>query len=119
MSRPLEVIAYVQAAYFAVTGAWPLVHIRSFMAVTGPKIDLWLVKTVGVLVTAVAAPIGWAAWNGRVTPEIMTLAVGSAAALGTVDVVYVVKRVIAKIYLLDALAEAALIAAWLLAWYGR
>ena len=117
MSRPLEIIAYAQAAYFAVTGIWPLVHVRSFMAVTGPKIDLWLVKTVGVLVTAVGVPIGLSAWNGRITPEVVALAVGSAAALGAVDVVYVLKRVIAKIYLLDAIAEAILILAWILAWH--
>ena len=85
------------------------------MRVTGPKTDLWLVKTVGVLVTAIAIPIGLAAWNRRITPEIATLAIGSAAALGAVDVVYVAKRVIAKIYLADAIMEALLICAWIAA----
>ena len=40
-----------QAIYYIATGVWSLVGIRSFQAVTGPKIDTWLVKTVGVLVT--------------------------------------------------------------------
>jgi hypothetical protein len=32
------------------TGLWPLVSIGTFQQVTGPKTDLWLVKTVGVLI---------------------------------------------------------------------
>lgn len=40
----------MQAVYYFVTGAWVLVHLQSFMAVTGPKTDLWLVKIVGLLI---------------------------------------------------------------------
>ena len=45
-------------------------------------------------------PLYLPAWRGRVTPEIVLLAVGSAAGLAGVDVYYVATRVIAKIYLL-------------------
>ena len=107
-------LATVQSAYFVLTGVWPLVHMRSFLAVTGPKHDLWLVKTVGVLVTVVGLAIGMAAYRRNVSPEIMLLAAGSAAALGVVDLVYVLRRVISKIYLLDAVAEMILVVAWLL-----
>ena len=117
-AQPAEMLAYAQAAYFAATGVWPIVHMPSFLAVTGPKNDLWLVKTVGACVAAVGLAIGAAAWNDRVTPEIILLAVGTAAALGAVDVVYVSKRVIPKIYLVDAAAEALLIAAWAAVWFG-
>jgi len=116
-ARPAELLAYAQAAYFAATGVWPIVHMPSFLAVTGPKRDLWLVKTVGALVAAVALPIGVAAWNKNVTPEIVLLAAGTAATLGAVDVVYVAKRVIPKVYLFDAAAEALLIAGWAAVWF--
>ena len=107
-------VALVQAIYFVITGVWPIVNMRSFLAVTGPKVDLWLVKTVGALVTVIGLSIGLAAWRGSVIPqEIVVLAIGSAAALGAVDVIYVSKRVIPPIYLLDAAAEALLIAAWI------
>ena len=105
-------LAAVQAAYYFLTGVWPIVHIRSFMAVTGPKHDKWLVKTVGVLITVIAVVIGMAAYRGTVDAEVIALAIGSAAALGAVDVIYVACRVIPRIYLLDAVAEAVLIAAW-------
>lgn len=109
-------VALVQGVYFVATGVWPLVSIRTFMAVTGPKTDLWLVKTVGVLVTAIGATILCAAYRDRIDLEILVLAVGSAAALTAIDVIYVSKRVIAPIYLADAVLEIALIAWWLIAW---
>src|SRR5687767_2403465 len=107
-----ETLAAVQAAYFFLTGVWPIVHVRSFMAVTGPKRDVWLVKTVGALITVIAVVIAMAAWRRAVSAEIVTLAIASAAALTAVDVWYVARRVIAKIYLVDAVAEVLLIAAW-------
>jgi hypothetical protein len=109
-------LARVQAAYFVVTGLWPIVHIRSFTLVTGPKYDLWLVKTVGVLITVIGLTIGMAGWRRRVVPEVFVLAVGSAAALGFVDVYYHLRGTIPAVYLLDAAAEAVLVVVWLVAW---
>jgi hypothetical protein len=43
---------------------------------------------------------------------LVLVAAGSAAALATIDVVYVAKRRISPVYLLDAIAEIALVAAW-------
>jgi hypothetical protein len=119
MRDALYWLAVVQAVYFFITGVWPIVHLRSFMAVTGPKVDYWLVKTVGVLVTVIGLAIVLAAMRGQFGVEIFVLAAGSAAALGAVDIVYVAKRVIPKIYLTDAVAEAILVAAWLLLWWRQ
>jgi hypothetical protein len=116
MERAIVWVAAVQAGYFFVTGVWPIVHVRSFMAVTGPKHDVWLVKTVGALIAVVGVAIGVSAWRGAVPPEVAVLAVGSAAALGFVDVYYPLRGVIPRVYLLDAVAEALLIAAWVIAW---
>src|SRR5688500_7986781 len=101
-------LAMIHAGYFVITGVWPILNLRSFVAVTGPKVDYWLVKTVGVLVTVVGLTIGIAAMRGQFGIEIFVLGVGSAAALGAVDVIYVTKRVIPRIYLVDAVAEAVL-----------
>jgi hypothetical protein len=106
-------LALGQGLYFAATGLWSLVDIRSFQRVTGPKTDLWLVKTVGVLVTVIGSVLTQAALRGAVSPEVKALALGSAVGLGGVDVVYTLKRQISPIYLLDALLEAALTAGWL------
>jgi hypothetical protein len=113
----VKLITYVclaQGLYFAVTGIWPLLSIRTFQMVTGRKTDLWLVKTVGVLVSVIGCVLIVTALRGNITLEISLLAVGSAAGLAGIDVMYVTKRRISPIYLLDALIEIALIATWLL-----
>ena len=91
---------------------------RTFLLVTGHKTDLWLVYTVGCLVTAIGATLLMAAVSGRTTPEIIVLAVGSAVALAGIDVVFVLRGVISWVYLLDAVAEGALITWWVLCYLG-
>lgn len=96
-----------QSIYYGITGAWPLVHMRSFEAVTGPKTDDWLVHMVGLLTVAVAVAI-WP--RGGVTPRpVRTLAISAAASYMVIDVVYTALGVISPIYLLDAAAELGLI----------
>jgi hypothetical protein len=108
-SRLVVAVALAQGGYFALTGLWPLVGIRTFERVTGPKVDRWLIQTVGVLVLAVGASLGLAGARRRVTPELALLAASSAAGLAAIDAVYVARRRIAPIYLLDALPEAVLL----------
>jgi hypothetical protein len=114
-SGGLGVVAAVQGLYYLVTGVWPLVHIDSFQAVTGPKTDLWLVYTVGALIGVIGLVLLNAARAGRVTADIILLAVGSAVALTAIDVIFVARQVIAPIYLADAAAEVVLIAWWAVA----
>ena len=108
--------AFGQAAYYILTGLWSLVSIGTFQRVTGRKTDLWLVKTVGALVVGIGASLGLAGNRHRITPETIVLAVSSAAGLAGIDVVYVAKKRISPVYLLDALAELGLIGLWAVAW---
>lgn len=110
---PWNIVAQCQAVYYIVTGVWPLVHIKSFLKVTGPKTDLWLVKTVGVLVTVIGVVLGMGGAQRSARKEMAVLAVSSAAALTAIDVYYVARRRIAPIYLLDAAGEIGLIIGWL------
>jgi NADH:ubiquinone oxidoreductase subunit K len=112
-SAPL--LALVQGVFYAATGLWALVDLDSFMAVTGPKTDHWLVKTVGILVTVIGAVLLLAWRRGAVPIEVVFLAVGSALSLAAIDVVYVSNGTIAPIYLLDAAAEVGLGLAWIAA----
>lgn len=105
-------LAIGQGVFYVVTGIWPIVSLRTFELVTGPKADGWLVKTAGVLITAIGAGLTTAGLRGRVTPEMKLVAVGAAAGLTAIDVVYVARRRIARVYLLDAVAEVGLIGAW-------
>jgi hypothetical protein len=108
-------LALIQGVYFVATGLWPIIHIQSFQWVTGPKIDLWLVKTVGVLVTVVGAVLISASRRHRITDEIILLAVGSALGLAAIDLVYALSGQISAIYLGDAAVEIGLAMLWVIA----
>ena len=97
----------IQSLYYGVTGAWPVVHMPSFEAVTGPKTDDWLVRMVGLLTVAIALAL-WPRAAG-VPNVVRTLAVSAASSYLVIDVVYASLGVISGIYLLDAVAEVALI----------
>jgi hypothetical protein len=116
-----RLVASSQAVYYLATGIWPLVSRRTFEAVTGPKHDYWLVKTVGALVGVTGAALGLAARDKRAleSPAVTSLGVGSALSLAAVDVAFVARRRISPIYLLDAVAELALVLGWLLARRSR
>jgi tetrahydromethanopterin S-methyltransferase subunit C len=85
---------------------------RSFEAITGPKVDKWLVKTVGVLVSVIGATLWVGGTRRQIAPELKLLATGSAAGLTGIEIVYVAKRRISPIYLLDAALEAVIVAYW-------
>jgi hypothetical protein len=106
----LPKVALVQGLYYLATGLWPIFHINSFLLVTGPKTDLWLVKTVGILVAVIGAVLLSASRSRRLTDEIILLAAGSALGLAIIDVVYA--RHISSVYLADAAAELCLVALW-------
>ncbi len=109
--RPSErLVLAAQAACFLTTGLWALVSYGTFEVVTGHKRDDWLVKTLAAFIVPVGASLAVSARARRASPEARLLAAGSAAALGVADLVYVLRGRIPRIYLLDSVAKALLIA---------
>jgi hypothetical protein len=102
-----------QAIYYVVTGIMPFVSMRLFLLITGPKTDLWLVKTVGAVIAVIGGVIGAAGSRRRVTPEVQALGIGSASSLMLIDVWYAARGRISKVYLLDAVANGLLISGWI------
>jgi hypothetical protein len=112
-SSTTHVLALVHASYFLLGGLWAVMGKRTFESVTGPKVDYWLVRTVGGLLTVAGAVIACASLRDRVTPEIRWLAIGMSGVLGTASLVYTAKGRIRPVYLLDSVANLLLIAGWL------
>ena len=112
MSSFLFWLLLVHGSFYVLTGVWPLVHMPSFLAVTGPKTDLWLVRTVGALVLVVGSYLLLVALRRSFHPEIALLAAGCALALAVADVIYVSRGVISRIYLADAAVEILLVLVW-------
>ncbi len=109
----MQILVLTQGIYYLVTGLWPLFHIKSFEKLTGPKMDKWLVKMVGLL----AADIGLIILLAKGESYIPTLAVLSAASFAGIDAYYSLKGRISKIYLGDAVLQAIFILGWLTAMY--
>jgi hypothetical protein len=94
-----EYLSLGQGLFYLATGAWPLLNMRTFEQVTGPKTDKWLVKTAGVLIMAIGGALTLAGLRRNVRAETRVLAVASAVGLTAIDVVYVSKRRISPVYL--------------------
>ncbi|MFW6235289.1 MAG: hypothetical protein ACOC24_00750 [Desulfovibrionales bacterium] len=112
----VRITAFVQGGYYLLTGIWALVNITTFQMVTGPKTDLWLVRTVGVLVLIIGIVLGSAGVRRRFPLEVFLLALGSCLGLAAIDIIYTLSGTISPIYMLDALAELALAASWTIFW---
>ena len=109
-------LALAQGAYYLVSGLWPLVSMRTFELVTGPKVDRWLVRMVGLLAATIGGVLTVRAV--RDTPAQRpdpVLAATSAVAFAAVDVFYALRGRISRVYLGDAAVELGLAAGWLFA----
>jgi hypothetical protein len=115
----LPKLALIQGIYYVATGLWPLIDIASFQMVTGPKTDLWLVRTVGVLVTVIGAVLLSASHSRRIPLEVTLLAAGSALGLAAIDLIYSLSGTISAVYLADAIAELGLVGLWTWGWRHR
>lgn len=111
------VVSILQGVYWFITGIWPFLHLRSFLWVTGPKEDIWLLYTVSVLITVIGGVLLAAGLQKNVTQELKWLGIASAAGLTGIDVYYAGTDVIWDVYLLDAAGELLLILLWL--WSGN
>jgi len=104
-------LAWAQGLYFVASGLWPIVSPRTFQKVTGRNREMWLVKTVGVLVTGVGVVL--LGGRRRPSPEIRRLGALTALGLGAIDTIYTARGTFRPIYLADAVLEAAFALGWL------
>lgn len=111
--RP-RVVAGIQAAYLMGTGAWPLLHRRSFERVTGRKQEFWLVETVGGLAVSTGLSLALAVARGSKPRETTALALASGVVFALADLR--AARTQSKTYLGDAVLQLAFAPAWLSRW---
>jgi uncharacterized membrane protein len=103
----------IQGIYYLIFGIWPLLSIRTFQAITGPKTDLWLVHTVGLLLMINGFILTLAAYGDKIDWSIYTIGICTALSLLGIEVVYVFNGTISAVYLLDAGVEILFIFAWI------
>lgn len=110
----INTLAVIHGLYFCVTGLWPIIHMDSFLFVTGPKEDLWLVETVGMLAFAIGFGLLIGGWSRNITFPLSIIAVAAAIGFILVDIIFVWQLIISPIYLLDAAVEFVFLSAWII-----
>ncbi|MFI1720427.1 hypothetical protein [Streptomyces sp. NPDC020489] len=96
--EPADVLTVAQGAFNVVGGLWPLVHLRSFEWVFGPKTDVWLQRTTGgLLVSAGLAQLA-AAEDPHGSAHARRIGLGTALTLLAIDLLYVPKGRIRPTY---------------------
>ena len=93
--------------YYIATGLWPILHLPSFVAVTGPKQDTWLVQVFGALIASLGFSV---ILHRNAGPASAGVGLSTALVLAAGDVFFVARRRIRPTYLLDAVVEVALAA---------
>jgi hypothetical protein len=108
-----RVLLWVQGVYTLLTALWGLIDIDSFMAVTGPKTDIWLVKTVSVILVAIGVALFSFLWVQSDPLPAILLGLLTSAGLAAIDFYYSGREVISWVYALDGIAEALFTLVWL------
>ena len=107
-----KLMAMLQGFYFFTTAIWPFIRLPSFLFVTGPKTDIWLLYTVSTPLLVIGLVLLLAGLRNSVTLDLKLLAMASASGLILIDIVYSSNNTIADIYRYDAAAEIILLAGW-------
>ena len=112
-------IPLIQGIYFLITLGWPVIEIRSFIAVTGLKVDIWLVKTVSVLLLPYAAFCFWAAMKRPLSIIIILCMVLMSWGLAFVELYYYFNGTIKWVYAVDALLQILFSYWWINLWRNK
>jgi hypothetical protein len=102
-----------QASYYFITALWSLIHIDSFMFITGYKTDIWLVKTVGALLIPVSLTLASYIVLQTDQRPAMLLGVLSTLSFIGIDFYYYLRGVISYAYLADGVVQVAILIFWI------
>jgi hypothetical protein len=80
-------IITVQGLCYLLTGIWPLIHIYSFVWVTGYKTDIWLVKMVALLSCAIGITLLFSGRDQNKSTKV--LGISTAVAFALIDIYYI------------------------------
>ena len=101
----LRLVIIAQGLYYILTGLWPLISMRTFEAVTGPKADDWLVHMVGLLAVTIGMALLTGARRSIPSSETVILAAAAALSFALIDAIHAFQGRISRIYLADAAVE--------------
>src|SRR5438105_1611245 len=83
------------------------------MKVTGPKTDIWLVKTVSVLLIPISICLLCALYFKLQPLPVILIAATTSAGLASIDFYYTVNRTIKWVYAIDGVLESIFFFIWI------
>ena len=113
LSKLYKSLIWIQGGYTLLTALWGLIDIDSFMLVTGRKTDIWLVKTVSVVLVAIAVCLFSAIGYKEILLPIILLGATASLGLAIIDFHYALNDSISNIYMLDGVAEVVFFILWI------
>ena len=112
-SKFLNILLGVQGIYTLITAVWPLLDIESFMLVTGPKTDIWLVKTVAVVLLPIALLFIVNIYKPSHPLHITVVGLTCSVGLAAIDFYYTANGTISWIYAVDGVLELVFFLCWI------
>jgi hypothetical protein len=104
----------IQIVYYLFTACWELSGIESFLGVTGLKSDIWLVKTVSVLVISILAYLVSDLFSTADRRPVITLAAYCCLSVACIDFYYAGKNIISPLYYVDGVLQLLLLFTWII-----
>jgi hypothetical protein len=109
----LRAMCGAQAIYYIAMGLWPFLHMTSFLALTGHKTDLWLVRCVAALTAVIGSVLLRSWWMRNVRRgNTVLLGAGSAIAFCAMDLATPWPGQTSSIYFLDAAMQLLFVTGW-------
>lgn len=107
-------LLWIQGSYTLINALWAIVDIDSFMKVTGPKTDIWLVKTVSVVLAAIGITL-LAHASVKEVNKLPAAILGMTTSLGLsiIDFYYSGNEVISMVYAIDGAVEVLFFVVWI------
>ncbi len=109
----LRILLLVQGIYTLSTALWPLLHIESFMMVTGPKTDIWLVKTVAVVLIPIGLLFLINCYSSGPLLHVLVVAISNSSGLAGIDFYYTANGTISWVYAVDGVLQVIFIICWI------
>jgi hypothetical protein len=106
------VLIWIEAIYTLLTALWGLIDIDSFMQVTGPKTDVWLVKTVSVLLLPIAICFISGIYLKQNPLTIILVGLTTSVGLAAIDFYYTANDTIRFVYAIDGSLQLLFFTCW-------
>jgi hypothetical protein len=113
IKRTYSILLWVQGMYTLLTALWGLIDIISFMDVSGPKTDIWLVKTVSVLLVPISVFLLLCNFFRMPAIPVIVLGALTATGLASIDFYYTANHTIRWVYAVDGAIETIFLLVWL------